>query len=322
MRRLLFIASTLIALVAAGCPLVIQVRCDDSFRCDDGEACVAGACVQVALESAQVGAACTSDATCGAGLTCGMGFPGGYCLAPCGAGDTCASGSVCVKELGRCMRACGETCGRPGYACTPVPQPGSSTWACAPTSSNGGDGGTDPAPSEDAGCAGQVPLNEHCAQACDCAPPGADCVDSVCVRACTRDSDCSDGSRCNETWHRCEEGPRLGEACRESRDCPGSATCNAQRRCKTICNTDWSCPLDYRCAPDSVCVNECTNTPPETVGLTCETSLDCARCGFCVASGTVKQCRQPCLLDRDCPGGAVGSCEQVGSTALRACRLP
>ncbi|WP_239576396.1 hypothetical protein [Archangium primigenium] len=321
MRRLLFLASALLALVVAGCPLVIQVRCDASFLCDDGAACVAGACVPV--EFARVGAACTSDAACGAGLTCGTGFPGGYCLAPCGAEVTCASGSVCVGELGRCMRACGEACDRPGYACAPVPRPGSGTWACAPSSSSGGDGGTDgPSPSEDAGCAGQVPLYERCARACDCATPGADCDDGACALACTRDAECPDGSRCGKSWHQCEKGPRLGEACREGFDCQRDASCNAQRRCKLSCLSDSGCPLDYRCAPDSVCVNECTGTPPETVGLTCESSLDCGRCGFCVASGGVKRCHQPCLLDRDCPGGAAGACEQVGSTSLRACRLP
>ena len=318
MRRLLLLASALLALVGAGCPLLIQVRCDESFPCEDGQACVAGTCVPVA--SARVGAACDSDVACGAGLTCGTGFPGGYCLAPCGEADACASGLVCVKEIGRCMRACGEACGRPGYACEPVPQPGSGTWACAPSARDAGT--VEPTPSEDAGCSGQVPLGGSCAQACDCATPGADCVDRVCTRACTRDSECLDGTRCNEIWHRCEAGPRLGETCRESFDCPSTATCNAQHRCKTGCTSDFGCPLDYRCAPDSVCVNEFTAPPLETLGLTCETSLDCARGGFCVLSGSEKRCRQPCQLDRDCPGGATGACEQAGTKTPRACRLP
>ena len=60
MRRLLFLASALLALLSAGCPLLIQVRCDESFPCGDGEACVAGGCVPV--ESSRVGAACASDA--------------------------------------------------------------------------------------------------------------------------------------------------------------------------------------------------------------------------------------------------------------------
>ena len=202
-------------------------------------------------------------------------------------------------------------------------KPDDSTQACAPSLNDGEDGGTvNPEPPGDAGCTGYVPEGERCAQSCECATPGADCVDNVCIRTCTRDSECPEGSRCHEGRRQCEKGPRLGEMCRDDFDCQASATCNAQQRCKTICNTDWGCPPDYRCAPDGMCVNECTGAPPETVGLTCETSLDCARCGFCVASGGVKQCRQPCLLDRDCPGGATGACEQVGTKGFRACRLP
>ncbi|MBZ4418880.1 hypothetical protein K8638_20625 [Myxococcus sp. RHST-1-4] len=79
-----------------------------------------------------------------------------------------------------------------------------------------------------------------------------------------------------------------------------------------------TCRPGYRCAPDEVCVEACTGVP-ETLGLTCDNSLDCNRCGVCLPSGDVLRCRQPCRLDRDCPGGAQGSCEQVGGTS--ACRL-
>jgi hypothetical protein len=304
-----------------GCPINIQVRCDESFPCGSGEACVAGACVRV--EAPGVGGACASSAECGAGRTCGTGFPGGYCLAPCGSGGACPSGSVCVNELGWCMRACGQACSRPGYACLPVPQPGSATRACAPTSGHTGDGGPlDPDPPGDGGCAGSVPLDGPCGRTCDCSTPGAECVENLCVQTCSRDTDCPEDRRCNEDSHQCEVGPRLGDPCDNSFECPGVARCNPERhRCEESCSTDWGCPAGYRCSPDQLCVEECTGAPPATVGLTCESSMDCASCGFCVASGEQRRCRQPCHLDRDCPGGALGACEQVGSQ-VRVCRLP
>lgn len=292
MRRILLLLFPVLTVVGViGCPLDIQVRCDENSPCHGDEACVAGACVRIPPE--KIGEACTADSECGAGLSCGTGFPGGYCLALCGPSGACPSGAVCVPELGRCLRACGEACTRPGYACLAVPHPSSLTQACAPASESTGDGGTgDGGPTEE-------------------------------PSTCSTDLECPEDRRCSETWHTCELGPRLGEACEDSFDCGLSGSCNPQRsRCEKTCSQDLYCPNGYRCSPDELCVEKCSSAPPETVGLTCETSMDCARCGFCVDSGGVKQCRQPCQLDRDCPGGATGVCERVGSTQLKACRLP
>ncbi|MBU8895901.1 hypothetical protein DRW03_09745 [Corallococcus sp. H22C18031201] len=98
--------------------------------------------------------------------------------------------------------------------------------------------------------------------------------------------------------------------------------CNSEReRCEQTCNPNAStCAAGYRCAADGVCVESCMEAP-ETLGLTCESSLDCARCGACLPSGEaggVLRCRQRCALDRDCPGGALGACEVVGTT--KACK--
>jgi hypothetical protein len=329
MRRLLFILVPLLTAVAVlGCPLTIEVRCDASFPCEDGQACVAGACVS-GQPASKVGDACASDGACGAGLTCGTGFPGGYCLATCGEGGVCPSGAVCVPELGRCLRACGEACTRPGYACMPVPGPGSATRACAPGSNaqedggtgNPGDGGTGE-PTPDAGCVASVPLDGRCTQACECATAGASCSGGTCVLPCSTDWDCPDDRRCDEATEKCERGPRIGEACVDDFDCQSFVQCNEARgRCEDPCTSDVACAPGYRCSPDSTCVENCTGVP-ETVGLTCESSLDCSRCGLCVASGSEKRCRASCQLDRDCPGGAAGACEQVGTSKLKACRPP
>jgi hypothetical protein len=147
---------------------------------------------------------------------------------------------------------------------------------------------------------------------------GPDCQEE---RPCDQDSSCQDGRRCNEAGQ-CEQGPRLGETC-AGFDCQRLAVCHPLRhRCEYTCRSELECLRGYRCSPDSLCIAECSGTPPETLGLTCQSSMDCVRCGVCVASGSTKQCRQPCQLDGDCPGGAAGVCEQVGSGQHRACRLP
>jgi hypothetical protein len=147
---------------------------------------------------------------------------------------------------------------------------------------------------------------------------GQDCQQD---QSCDQDSSCQDGWRCNEAGQ-CEQGPRLGETC-EGFDCQRLAVCDPRyHRCEFTCRNDLECPRSYRCSPDSLCIAECSGTPPETLGLTCGSSTDCVRCGVCVLSGGTKRCHQPCQRDEDCPGGAPGVCEQVGSGPKRVCRLP
>ncbi|WP_241759222.1 hypothetical protein [Pyxidicoccus parkwayensis] len=288
MRRLLLLLLPALALfVVAGCPLDIRVRCDESTPCATGEACVQGGCVRV--DATRVGAACGSDSECGSGLTCGAGFPGGYCLQECSGGQGCPEGSVCAPDLGRCLRACGEACTRSGYACGAVPNQGGPLSACVPEvpgTDGGADGGTDGGPD---------------------------------ALTCETDFECPAGMRCDH--ERCVQGLKLGEPCLDTFDCPTFAFCNKERRrCEEKCNLQAGdiCEPGYRCAPDGQCVEDCTGVP-ETLGLTCENSLDCSRCGVCLSSGNALRCRQPCRLDRDCPGGADGACEMVGTT--RACKL-
>jgi hypothetical protein len=245
---------------------------------------VQGGCVSV--DGEHIGSACGPDEACGSGLTCGEGFPGGYCLTVCSAQQGCPEGSVCALDLGRCLRACGPDCTRSGYACGTVPNRAGPLSACVPVTSGPGDtdGGTDAG--TDPGCSTDF--------------------------QCTADRRCFDGH--------CELGPRIGGTCQDSFECPAFAQCNkARERCEESCNPNLSsCEAGYRCAPDGVCVENCTGVP-ETLGLSCENSLDCTRCGVCLSTGGSLRCRQRCSLDRDCPGGAAGACEQVGAT--RACKL-
>ncbi len=344
MRRLflLLLLPAWVLLVAPGCPLDIRIRCDESGGCPQGEVCVRGDC-EPATSGLHIGDACGADADCGPGLTCGMGFPGGYCLLSCSEATSCPPGSVCARALGQCLRTCGETCARPGYGCGAVPDSSSPLSACVPlmTPSDGGctgaeceapdggctgsgceapDGGCTEAGCEpsDGGCSSTVAVGGACTRPCECADAAAACVDGTCTLTCTSDFTCRDGRRCMDSH--CEVGPRLGEPCRDTFECPGTAQCPWERmRCEARCNPRADlCAAGYRCAPDWLCVQECTGTPA-SVGEVCENSLDCAPCSICLSSGAVLRCRQPCRLDRDCPGGATGACEQVGET--KACRL-
>ncbi|MCP3163560.1 DUF7107 domain-containing protein [Myxococcus qinghaiensis] len=345
MRRLLPLSllPVLVLLVAPGCPLDIRIRCDESQECSQGQVCVRGGCEPVDAE--RVGAACGADSDCGEGLSCGLGFPGGYCLFECSEAKDCPRGTVCATELGQCLRTCGEDCARSGYGCGAVPQAGEPLTACVPvmTSADGGctgtacevpdagctgsgcgvpDGGCKGTGcgTPDAGCSSTVAVGGPCSRACECADPAAACEDSKCTLTCVSDFACRDGRRCSNDA--CVVGPRLGDACTDSLDCPTFASCPRERmRCEEKCN--WNaggglCEPGYQCAPDGLCVQACSGTPA-SVGEVCENSMDCSPCSVCLTSGAALRCRQPCRLDRDCPGGAVGACEQVGDT--KACRL-
>ncbi|WP_338871495.1 hypothetical protein [Myxococcus stipitatus] len=320
-RVLSFLLPVSVLLFASGCPLDIRIRCEDSRECSSGQVCVRGGCEDLLGE--RVGDDCESDAECGPGFTCGEGFPGGYCLLACSRERPCPEGSVCATDLGRCLRTCGEHCARPGYGCGPVPESSGPLDACVPVATpadGGSDGGcTGAGCVPDAGCSGTVPEGGTCTRPCECAGASAVCDNGTCARTCETDFQCSAGWRCRHDV--CVVGPRLGEPCRDSFECAVYASCPKERlRCEETCNPQVGglCSAGYQCAPDGLCVRECTGTPV-SVGEECENSMDCAACSVCVASAPGLRCRQPCRLDRDCPGGAAGACEQVGQT--KVCRL-
>lgn len=301
------------AAALAACPLVIEERCETSEQCPSNAVCQKGSCV--AVDGRKVGERCTVDADCGPGLQCATGFPGGYCVADCSSSLRCPEPSICIEPLSRCFRPCGESCTREGYGCVAVPQPGSRTQACAPTGGPGDGGGAD-ANSPDAGCVADRPLDQGCTHSCQCAHAGAVCDGGVCQLLCDSDFQCPAGRRCEQAA--CLVGKRLGDRCASSFECPSSSFCDSTfRRCQQFCASDSSCPRGYRCAPDGYCVEDCSETPA-TLGLTCQSSMDCPRCGFCVSDGQALRCHKPCLLDRDCDGG-LDSCADFGS--YRICRL-
>ncbi|WP_420811439.1 DUF7107 domain-containing protein [Myxococcus hansupus] len=255
--------------------------------------------------------------------------PDGGCSGEgCEAPDAGCSGSGCETPDGGCS---GLECESPdagcsGPSCEP-PDAGCSGPGCeSPDAGCSGPGCESPdagctgtgCGQPDAGCASTVPVGGACTRPCECADAAAACVSGTCTLTCSTDFTCRDGRRCTDG--QCVVGARIGEPCRDTFDCPDFASCPRERmRCEERCNPGSGlCEAGYQCAPDSVCVQACSGSPA-SVGDDCENSLDCSPCSVCLTSGAALRCRQPCRLDRDCPGGAAGSCEQVGST--RACRL-
>ncbi|GHG92705.1 hypothetical protein GCM10012319_54440 [Comamonas sp. KCTC 72670] len=275
------------------------------------------ACVPV---TAPVDGGCT-DAECevpDAGCTgSGCEATDAGCTGPgCEAPDGGCSGSGCETPDAGCT---GAGCETPDAGCTgagcETPDAGCTGPSCeTPDAGCTGTGCGTP----DAGCASTVPVGGACTRTCECADAEATCINETCALACATDFTCPDGQRCTDA--QCEVGARLGEPCRTPFDCPGTAQCPRERmRCEARCNPRADlCAAGYRCAPDWYCVRECSG-PPASVGEVCENSWDCSPCSFCLPSGAALRCRQPCRLDRDCPGGAPGACEQLEDT--KACRL-
>lgn len=143
-------------------------------------------------------------------------------------------------------------------------------------------------------------------------------------RACVKDQECPDGQRCGDDSedNHCVPGPRVTQPCSG-----GYGTCSYAASCQNgLCTENCvggPCRLGYQCAPDYKCVEACTEGPPTKTGDFCETSTDCGRCGFCVATGSKEmKCHQPCSSDAECPGATPGVCEKVLLSSLRVCHLP
>lgn len=147
----------------------------------------------------------------------------------------------------------------------------------------------------------------------------AGCLGDACVRSCAADRECPEDQRCSDVYRECESGPRLTEPCSDPLACSTFAYC-VKGRCTRDC--DPGCPTGYQCspAPESLCVETCEGLPPEHLGDSCETSMDCARCGFCANLGRGKTCHQPCRSDAECPGGQAGTCVQLPGSTLRVCQ--
>jgi len=279
--------------------------CDD-LCCDQGQACVDGAC-------------CVPDC---AGAQCGDADGcGGLCDGPC----TDILYQECVAGACACIHdACAGGCCPPGETC----QGG----ACAPC---------DPV-CDGASCGD----DDGCGGLCDGACPGAEevCFDGLCVCAfsacgdacCGEGELCADGLCCTpltcvETGAACGTPPDGCGGTLDCGSCGGGATCTQDFQCQ--CD-GLSCG-DACCSPGEVCHQGscCGPLTCEGEGIECGTlidgcgaSLDCGTCGanedcsflqtcVCVDVSCGGLC---CAPGQTCQGGAcTGSC--VPSCAGKTC---
>jgi len=197
-------------------PSTALCPCDEEGACDDGLACIGGACMVPCEYSSQCGASricvngqcvvgCDADVPCPKGYTCS---DLGTCQpnpndSECGASKSCVGGLVCVE--GTCHAGCqttdecaqGEVCNGANGTCMTDPQP-ARPCAVDPDVCNDNqvcDGGycryacedddscrkTDAriAVCKDGICMSEAEANPECTQQKDC-PAGAACVSNVC----------------------------------------------------------------------------------------------------------------------------------------------
>jgi hypothetical protein len=156
-----------------------------------------------------------------------------------------------------------------------------------------------------------------------CAGSGNDCINNVCQRACTSNSECPSGSSCL--------AGSCTDKCSSASDCPsgqtctnGSCTANAAQYCHydSDCRSNERClnnacigtgtsSSNQACAYDSQCLNgeHCNNGLCQNVGgRTCRYNTDCytnETCsnGYCYQQNGNTSCRN----DYDCGSGATCS---------------
>jgi uncharacterized repeat protein (TIGR01451 family) len=155
-----------------------------------------------------------------------------------------------------------------------------------------------------------VPCTPGNASACPSDKPVCSANDT-CV-ACTKDSECTGGLKCDTTSNTC-----VG--------CVGSADCGAEKPvCDTTTDTCVGCTSDGQCAAKDantpVCLDNgtCVACDGDTVGackgdkplcdtttntcIGCETNDDCTQSGAMICDPTTKSCVE-CATSADCAGG-------------------
>jgi hypothetical protein len=199
-----------------------------------------------------------------------------------------------------------------------------------------GCGGDDPSPSPDAGGADagaacqtddDCPLDRFCADATRTCEPGSE-------DACTEDSTCGDGRRCEivddcgrtRCRNRC-----VPKACAANSEC-GAWVCVAGQCAEPVSCATAPCPEGLVCNPT-------TKACEPAGGTACTTDMDCAGNGVCYrgecgaelacASSTDcpsdlrcigDLCRDPCTQASDCPGNMVQvTCDVPSGECLSRC---
>ena len=253
------------------------LACRTGADCAAGEACEAGACVEVPVE-------CTSDAECEAAAParplCRVEDGRGLCVACRGDADCTEAGAEC--RGGACVvTACDD-----GADCAAFPD--------LPVCTDGR-------------CV-------ECAADRDCGP-GELCVDRACQAPfrCESDLDCAGMA----TERVCDELSGACVICASDADCPVGQACQAREACVPVgCNTVSDCPVGATCeagscvaAPPCGSAADCTYDPrvPQCndagACVACTADAHCGAGERCID----EQCTRPqdCTADSDCRGGYV-----------------
>lgn len=204
-RRTFLLLATLLSTVWLGCPLDIQVRCEDSSSCGDNEVCVSGLCTPYS-------GAGNADGDCPAAVPLD-----GYCRHDC---ECAVPGASCTTS--RCAKECA--------ADTECPE----DWRCAERTQECEFG---PRLGEKCFSDNACPWNATCSVLLDVCmelctldqscPSGYQCSpDKVCVANCTAPPE------------------TLGRPCSDSMEC-GCGFCvntGGQKICRLPCVFDQDCP--------------------------------------------------------------------------------
>lgn len=250
-------------------------------------------------------APCTGDGGCDVNLKClpqptTNGTTGSMCTRGCQVGTnescealTCASSSAFSGFSGACMRP-GDSVTHVGEACAAATTCGSAT----------------------AGC--QTPV---------LAPSGAGnwWQDGYCTQECSAAQPCPSGATCFTVGtgiNRCVASCRVGYAdCRAGYVCAEIDDTSSIGLCLPRCFADADCAASYGAGYECrACDGQCvaTGNPLGTVGTACSDSTDCGaglKCFATAASGSLKQCTQPCALGCGlCPTGS--TCTPAASGQL------
>ena len=252
--------------------------CRKGWDCGDGWACdEAGACREVPLSGADLGAPCAAGGDCESGvcLSADHGWTDGLCSAACPE-RSCPDGSDCVllgEEL-LCVPRCGAEAAvcREGYVCN------SALSVCLPDCRGGWDCGADLVCGETGECELSPPvlgaLGAACAAPSDCASGVCFSAeqgwpDGLCADLCT-ERNCPEGASCVPLTG----VPWCLPTCATAADCREGYACNDDMgTCVPDCRLGWDCGPAFECGEDGQC--QVPEAPAGAIGLPCGQSQDC-----------------------------------------------
>ena len=302
--------------------------CRDATQCSGGKQCTQYRCQGGGSSGKKpgLGESCSNSIACDTGLACVQlqaGSPTGVCFPACPNG-TCAGGERCYT-LTNNARACvcrnDTECSGAGKTC--------SNYRCV----GGGSGGT--AGKEGGPCG----PGDKCEAGTQCIKNQQNPTQSLCVRPCKSDQDCTAGRKCHPQYGACVAGNAIGnqgkgQSCSPQQPCKAGLICTQLKPqdktgiCFTQCTQQGTCPGGESCAtltgrPEKICAcledkhcsggKRCVNYHCEAKQGGCSSDADCPATHTCQNSQCVPKAPHPnkCTSDLQCQAGKVcknGTC--------------